>query len=130
MDFKEYKDLYNKLLSDKGRAEIGDDTKRTQEIEQKINKFLEDYPNIVNPDTKKNAKITDLSIKEVVQRSVQTSIDVIEDVSDIISNRDYMTAVELRRNVFLAFTKKERRVYIGIWCIFLSFILYFIDSAV
>jgi len=130
MDYKEYKELYNKLLSEKGRAEIGDDSKRTVELEKKINTFLAQYPNIVNPDTKKNAKITELSVKEIVRRCVQAAIDVIDDVSKIVSNKDQLSTETIRKRVVLAVTKPERRLYIGLWCIFFSFVFYFIDSAI
>lgn len=130
MDYKEYKELYNKLLSEKGRAEIGDDTKRTADLEKKINTFLAQYPSIVNPDNKKNAKVTELSIKEIVRRCVQTAIAVINDVSAIVSNKDQLSTETIRKRVVLAVTQPERRIYIGIWCIFFSFVFYFIDSAV
>jgi len=93
----------------------------------KINEFLTKFPQ--TQPTKPSMKWTDISVNILFSRTIQTAIDIINDVSDIISNRNLVTNADMRRNVFQAFTKSERRLYVGFWLIFLSFILYFIDSA-
>lgn len=129
MDYKEYKKLYQQLSSEKGLAEIGDDPNRTAVVEQKINKFLADYPKSIPSDTKKDTLITNLSIKEVYRRCLTVMIDVINDISRILGERDALSAADFRRQLFYAVTNPERRLYVGIWLIFLSVVLYFIDSS-
>lgn len=129
MDFKEYKQVYQQLMSEKGRAEIGDDPNRIAAVEQKINKFLAEYPNSIPSDTKKDTLITNLSIKEVYRRCLTVMIDVINDISRILGERDALSSADLRRQLFYAITNPERRLYVGIWFIFLSIVLYFVDSS-
>jgi hypothetical protein len=50
-------------------------------------------------------------------------------VSDSISQNEIDGSVATRRKIVDAFFQKDRRVYVGIFFIFLSFVLYFIDSA-
>lgn len=129
MDYKEYKQLYQQLMSDKGRAEIGDDPYRTAEVETKINKFLESYPDTIPITKRKDTPITQLPINEVYRRCLTVMIDIINDISRILSERDTMSSTNLRRQIFYAITNPERRLYVGIWLIFISMVLYFIDSS-
>lgn len=129
MDYKEYKQLYQQLTSEKGRAEIGDDPNRVEAVEQKINKFLVDFPNSIPTDRKKDTPITNLSVKEVYRRCLTVMIDLINDISRILGERDTLSSADLRRQLFYAITNPERRLYVGIWMIFLSIVLYFIDSS-
>lgn len=75
------------------------------------------------------ASIADTSIRDIYKNTLQTAIDIINDSSELITNRDTMTAAAFRRQIFSAFTNPERRIYVGIWLIVISFIVYFIDSA-
>jgi hypothetical protein len=79
----------------------------------------------------KNPKSTimDLSVREVLRRTIGTAIDIIEDISQILSERRQMSNTELRRALFGTFASPGRRIYVGIWLVFFSFVLYFIDSA-
>lgn len=129
MDYREYKQLYNQLVSEKGRAEIGDDTQRQDAVATKVSRFLELYPSVIPMDRRPDATVVDISLREMFRRTIQTAIDIIQDLSSIISERDYISTTELRRRMFATVTSRERRVYVGIWLIFLSFVLYFIDSA-
>lgn len=129
MDYKEYKQLYQQLMSDKGRAEIGDDSNRTAEVEAKINKFLASYPDTIPITTRKDAQITQLPLHEVYRRCLTVMIDIINDISRLLSERDTMSSTNLRRQIFYAITNPERRLYVGIWLIFISMVLYFIDSS-
>lgn len=129
MDYKEYKQLYQQLLSPEGRAEIGDDPKRSQALETKINTFLDAYPKAQPIDQQKNAPMTQLSIREIYRRCLHVMIDIINDISRIMSERDTLSSADLRRQLFLALTNPERRLYVGIWLLFLSIVLYFIDAS-
>lgn len=129
MDYKEYKQLYQQLLTEKGRAELGDDPNRMQALEQKINTFLELYPEMKPMDRRKDAPVTHLSVREVYRRCLNVMIDIINDISRILSDRDSLTSADLRRQLFYAFTNPERRLYVGIWAVGLSIVLYFIDAS-
>lgn len=129
MDFKEYKQLYQQLMSEKGRAEIGDDPNRTAEVEKKINAFLATYENSIPIEKRANASITQLPVREVYRRCLTVMIDIINDISRILSERDTLSSANLRRQIFYAVTNPERRLYVGIWLIFISAVLYFIDSS-
>lgn len=131
-DADDYKALYNQLLSKQGLAEIGDDPLRQERIAEKIQRFLDTYPAVtsaLSPDSKPDTPWVRLSLREIYKRSLQTAIDILRDISDLISNREIMSNASFRRQIFQSFTRPERRVYVGIWLIFLSFVLYFIDSA-
>lgn len=129
MDFKEYKQLYQQLLSAEGRAEIGDDSQRSVELEKKINTFLEAYPKAQPIDQRKDAPITQLSIREIYRRALHVMIDIVNDISRIITERDTLSAANFRRELFYAITNPERRLYVGLWLVFISIVLYFIDSS-
>lgn len=96
----------------------------------KINEFLHKYPDTKEAkEDDKTTTWTELSVKELYKRCIQTAIDIINDISDILSNKSTTDNTSFRRLIFYAFTKPERRLYLGFWLIFISFILYFIDSA-
>ena len=121
--------MYRQLLSEQGRAELGDDTLRQERLAEKIQQFLDTYPKSIPADKNPNTPWIKLSLHEILQRSVQTAIDILKDVSAIISNRSYYSAATVRRQLFTAFTREDRRIYVGVWLLFFSFVIYFIDSA-
>jgi hypothetical protein len=129
MDFREYKTLYQQLLSDKGRAELGDDPIRIKEAETKIERFLEAYPKVIPADLDPSAPFLAISLKELYRRMLRVSVDIINDIADAVALRDTVSATVFRRKIVSAFTAPDRRIYVGAWFIILSFILYFIDSA-
>lgn len=96
---------------------------------EKIQRFLDTYPNTLPMDKRADAPYFRLSLQEIYRRSLQTAIDIIKDVSQILSNRDVLSSAVFRRRIFEAFTHPDRRFYVGIWLVVLSFVLYFIDSA-
>ena len=84
---------------------------------------------------KRNIKFTDkefsnLTINQAYNNTIKTSVSIINDISELISQKEAMTNTEFRRRLVDIFFKKERRIYVGILFIILSFILYFIDSSV
>jgi len=129
MDYTEYRKLYEKLLTDKGLRSIEEDVGEKEKLLKQINDFLGKYPTLIPKDKNPATPLFELSVKELYRRTLQTAIDIINDLSDVITQKSYISDSTFRRNLFDIFTKPERRLYVGIWLILLSFILYFIDSA-
>lgn len=129
MDYKEYQQLYKQLLSDSGLRDVADKVGEKEKVLQQINDFLGKYPTVLPKDKTPSTPIFELSLKEVYRRTLQASIDIINDASEIISQKNYMSQTTFRRKLFEIFTKPERRLYVGIILILFSFILYFIDSS-
>mgnify|MGYP001284817396 FL=1 len=98
-----------------------------KDIERKINQLLESLPQ--NVDIKNSKIIHQLTINELYKNTIQTIIDVINDVSVFVSYNMDLSKIENRKVIFEIFFRKERRIYVGIILIILSFILYFIDSS-
>jgi hypothetical protein len=129
----DFKKLYNQLQTDSGREQIGNDPLLQKNAIEKINQFLTRYPETkANPNFNEDLTKpwTDLPVKTLYVKTIQTLIDLINDISDIISASEIDGSVVTRRKIVEAFFRKERRVYVGLLFIFLSFVLYFIDSAV
>jgi phosphoenolpyruvate carboxylase len=129
MDYKEYQTLYNKLLTEKGLLSIEDDVNEKEKVLDKINDFLGKYPTLLPKDRLPSTSITQLSVTEIYRRTLQTLIDIINELSEIISQKNYVSQATFRRRLFEVFTKPERRLYVGLMLVFLSFVLYFVDSA-
>lgn len=121
--------MYKQLTSDRGLAELGDDILRQDKIAAKIQRFLDQYPSSLSPDKRAGTPLPMLSVREVYRRTLQTAVDILHDMATIVSSKDLMSNTQLRRQLFEAFTRGERRIYVGVWLIVLSFVLYFIDSA-
>jgi hypothetical protein len=120
--------VYNTII-EKDLTEISNDPLKQKEFLDKINEFLKVYNKRKLPDEDPNTPWIELSLKEIIVKTIQTAINIINDISDAISNRELISSSEFRRTIFMAFTQSERRIYVGIWLILFSFILYFIDSA-
>lgn len=78
--------------------------------------------------TMSTISVPDMTLRQVYKNTIQTAIDVIQDSSEVLSEKPYMTDVSFRRRMVEIFTLPERRLYMGIWLIVIAFILYFIDS--
>jgi len=122
-----YQEVYKRLLSYTGRSLIGDDKVEEQKVVSKINKFLEVYPDILKKTDDSNKIWTNLSIKQVFINTIKTAINIINDIGDIISKSQSLSVTTFRRKIVDSFLQEDRRVYVGIWLILFSFILYFID---
>jgi hypothetical protein len=68
--------------------------------------------------------INELNISNIYKNTIQTIIDIINEVMIILDNNDK----NLYENLLNVFYKKERQFYIGIIFIVLSFVIYFIDG--
>jgi hypothetical protein len=98
-----------------------------QEVEKKFNQLLERIPDILKSENKKDeTDFFNFSIIELYQNTMQTIIDIINDVMRILDNYNkdsyFMTLVQV-------FFHEKRMFYIGIILIILSFVIYFIDGA-
>lgn len=126
MDYKEYKEVYQKLLTD---DILNDGEKEKEKNLNMMNDFLEKYPTIIPKDRNPATPVFELSVKELYKRTLQTIIDIINDISELVTQKDYMSQTAFQRNAFKIFTAPKRRLYIGIILIIISFMLYFIDSS-
>lgn len=95
-------------------------------IETKINQLLETLPDDFNNPDK---PIYNFTINELYKGTIQTIIDILNDILALIAEKDFITKQSYRERLFEIFLNKNRRIFIGIVFIFFSFILYFIDSA-
>lgn len=99
-------------------------------IEKKFNQLLQEMPNIKRDITKEIQIENDFfnfSIIETYQNTIQTIIDIINDMTRIIDNtQDYKNYFKMFLNIFF---NENRMFYIGIILIVLSFVIYFIDGA-
>jgi len=99
-------------------------------IEKKFNQLLEEIPNFkkdITNEIKIENDFFNFSILETYQNTIQTIIDIINDMTRIIDNTsDYNNYFKTFLNIFF---DENRMFYIGIILIILSFVIYFIDGA-
>ena len=76
--------------------------------------------------TKEFSKLT---IGQIYDNTIKTVVSIINDFSELVSEKEVITNTEFRRRLLGMFLLQERRMYVGIILILLSFILYFIDSS-
>jgi DNA-directed RNA polymerase len=98
-----------------------------KQIEIKLNSLLETLPDKVPKDL--NIKpIYNLTIKEIYKKTLQSLIDIITDIVDVYSKKDYVNNNNYIYILMNIFTKDDRKIYVGIMLLVLSFIVYFIDG--
>ena len=121
-------DVNNKNL-DKSENIYNDlDTIIEKNIEKKINNLLETLPNNIDTDKiKKQQNFYDLSLRELYKNTLQTIIDILNDITNAYSN-GYVDNSNYIYIIINILSKEERRLYVGIILLFLSFIIYFIDG--
>jgi sulfatase maturation enzyme AslB (radical SAM superfamily) len=121
-------DVNNKNL-DKSENIYNDlDTIIEKNIEKKINNLLETLPNNIDKDKIKEQKnFYDLSLRELYKNTLQTIIDILNDITNAYSN-GYVDNSNYIYIIINILSKEERRLYVGIILLFLSFIIYFIDG--
>lgn len=96
-------------------------------IEKKINQLL-----LSLPDNKKiydKKYIYNYTLYDIYKGVIQTIIDIIEDLTTLNADKNYISNQIFRERLFNIFLNNDRKIYIGIILIFLSFIMYFIDGA-
>ena len=129
MDYTEYKALYQKLVSESGRQDFGAIEAERQKAMTTMQTFLETFPKMQSPDRQPNTPWPRLSVRELFRRTIVAAIDIIQDFSQLMSERPYLGAVSFRRKALDIVARPERRLFVGFWLVFFSFVLYFIDSA-
>lgn len=96
-------------------------------IENKINQLFEILPQANHIKIPK--MIHEYTVYELYQGTIQTAIDILNDVVALSAQYNYMDQKVYRERLMNIFLLPERRIYIGIIFVFLSFIIYFIDGA-
>ena len=120
-DIKDIKDIKNT----KDMSDI--DKYIEEQIELKLNNLLETLPNTVPKDLYIKP-IYNLTIKEIYKNTLQSLIDIINEVIDAYNKKDYINTNNYIYILINIFTKDNRKIYVGIMIVILSFIMYFIDS--
>ncbi len=98
-----------------------------KQIEIKLNSLLETLPDKIPPNMKIKP-IYNLTIKELYKNTLQTLIDIINDIVEVYSKKNYINNNNYIYILLNIFTKENRNIYVGIMIVILSFIVYFIDG--
>ena len=114
-------------------------TDNINKIDKDINKYIENIIenkfstlvkelNIKN-ETNNNKMIYEYTLHELYQNTIQSIIDMINDLSEFFSiNHKNKTNNEYRTELFNIFLSDKRKLYSGIILIILSLIIYFVDG--
>ena len=73
--------------------------------------------------------IHEYTVSELYTGTIQTVIDIINDITILNSDMKYISSQVYRERLFKIFLKDDRKIFLGIILIILSFILYFIDGS-
>jgi hypothetical protein len=98
-----------------------------KQIEIKLNSLLETLPGKIPKDLQIKP-IYNLTIKELYKNTLQSLIDIITDIVDVYSKKDYVNNNNYIYILLNIFTKNDRKIYVGIILVILSFIVYFVDG--
>jgi hypothetical protein len=98
-----------------------------KQIEIKLNSLLETLPDKIPKDLQIKP-IYNLTIKELYKNTLQTLIDIITDIVDVYSKKDYVNSNNYIYILLSIFTKDDRKIYVGIMLVVMSFIVYFVDG--
>jgi uncharacterized protein YjgD (DUF1641 family) len=97
-------------------------------IEEKLNNLMLTLPDKL-PEKNIAKPIYKLTIKELYKNTLQNMIDIINEITEAYSRKDYYDVQNYMYVVIDILSKDDRKTYVGIIIIFLSFIIYFIDGA-
>lgn len=98
-----------------------------KQIEIKLNSLLETLPDKIPKDIQVKP-VYNLTIKELYKNTLQTLIDIITDIVDVYSKKDYVNSNNYIYILLSIFMKDDRKIYVGIMLVVLSFIVYFVDG--
>lgn len=96
-------------------------------IENKINQLLDSLPQNINVNTPK--MIHEYTIGELYNGTILTVVEIINEWTVLNTNRKYLSTKEYFKQMFDIFLKSDRKIFVGIVLVILSFIIYFIDGA-
>jgi hypothetical protein len=72
--------------------------------------------------------ITELKIGDIYKNTIQTIIDIINDIIIYMNNTSPNKTKSIFNDLFNIFFSNDRMFYIGVVLIILSFVIYFIDG--
>lgn len=98
-----------------------------KQIEIKLNSLLETLPDKIPKDIQIKP-VYNLTIKELYKNTLQTLIDIITEIVDVYSKKDYVNSNNYIYILLSIFMKDERKIYVGIMLVVLSLIVYFVDG--
>lgn len=98
-----------------------------QNIEKKINQILETLPQSSEKNVPK--MIHEYTVGELYSGTIQTVVEIINEFTALNADKKYIDSKEYFKKLFNIFLKKDRKIFVGIVLVILSFILYFIDGA-
>ena len=102
-----------------------------ENVEKKINQLLES--SVYSTPNKKNIytdyNYSNYTITDLYKGTIQTVIDIINDLTILLSDRYYISMQVYRARLLNIFFKNERKIFVGIILVILSFIIYFIDGS-
>lgn len=78
--------------------------------------------------SKKLKSVPDMTLRTIYRNTLQTAIDIIKEIGEILTDKQYISQTVFQRRMVGVFTKPGRRLYVGLWLIFFAFVFYFIDS--
>lgn len=121
-------DIYTSELTDNINKTDKDINKYIENIiENKFSTLVKEL-NIKN-ETNNNKMIYEYTLHELYQNTIQSIIDMINDLSEFFSiNHKNKTNNEYRTELFNIFLSDKRKLYSGIILITLSLIIYFVDG--
>lgn len=99
-----------------------------KQIEIKLKDLLNTLPENV-PKDYYNKPIYEYTVGELYKNTLQTAIDVLNDITDLYNDKKSLEKKSYSQIIFDIFLQDNRKVYIGIILIFISFIIYFIDGS-
>lgn len=98
-----------------------------KQIENKLNNLLKTLPD--KPLQASDVKpIYEHTVGEIYKNTLQNSIDIINELVDAYSNRNYITYSNFADILLNILFKDNRKIYVGIILIIFSLIVYFIDG--
>ena len=124
-------DIKKKKIKEAGAKGAGAETDIEKYIEKqieiKLNSLLETLPAKIPKDIQVKP-VYNLTIKELYKNTLQTLIDIITDIVDVYSKKDYVNSNNYIYILLSIFMKDDRKIYVGIMLVVLSFIVYFVDG--
>lgn len=96
-------------------------------IENKFNQVMDILPKVDNVTIKKQIK--EYTLSDIYNGTLQTIIDIINEVTQLLTERKYLSNKTYMTRLFSIFLQEDRKYFLGIILIFLSMILYFIDGS-
>lgn len=92
-----------------------------EKIEKKINSLLETLP---DKDVKPNIPVYNFTVLELYKKTIQTIIDIINEITELYTKDKEITMKKIYEIALI----EDRKIFVGILLVFLSFIVFFIDG--